>query len=170
MASLRGIAAVAAVVLIFPATAPAAKKVIAPPGNSGIDQYVPSIPTASGNSPVTSRLRSTGGAPALSRPNRRALNAQGKAGRATKRFADATAPRHTAPIIPPALAQGGSPLNAAGDATIGAGVGGMGIALPILLGLTALGAALFGLQRRRARTAGPGEADGSGEPPEDPAP
>lgn len=97
--------------LASPAVASAKTKTIAPPGNSGIGQYVESVPTASGGRPTGTVHRgggsqgSGGGIPgggsggsgpgsgsAVSASTTRALGAQGADGAAAASLARATAP------------------------------------------------------------------------------
>ena len=146
--------------LMLPAAANAAH-VIAPPGNSGIDEYVPSLPAASGNHPLG---HSGKGGSSLTPQTRRQLSSLGATGRATERLAQATGTgRHHAKrkaksksgstgtgtgaaAEPAGKSRGKATVDAA---TKGFKVGGLGTGLPIILGLTGLGAVLVGLRRRR---------------------
>jgi hypothetical protein len=92
----------------LPVSAPAKTNTIAPPGNSGIGQYVENIPTASGGQP-TSTVHpgshgsalippgGSGGGPdggsAVSAATARALASQGSDGRAAANLARTTAPQ-----------------------------------------------------------------------------
>jgi hypothetical protein len=131
----------------------------APPGNSGIDEYVESIPEIGGDRP-TQHIPSEGGAARLSRRARRALAAYGSAGSAAANLAGATAPakRRPGPREARRAGDAGSqPASALRRAVTGSGQGGMGIALPIILVLTALVAGWVALARRRR--AGEGQRD-----------
>lgn len=101
-------------VLVLPASAAArgGTRTIAPPGNSGVSQYVETIPTAHGGRPTSSVHKggsgsahsqggggsgtSGGGGSAgggtISSSTQRALDSQGAAGRAAAAFIQATAP------------------------------------------------------------------------------
>jgi hypothetical protein len=132
----------------------------APPGNSGVEQYLEAIPTPSGNAPARDAIqRAThtgqpGGAAvsASTRAQLRSLGADGKAVLA----ATALSPRSTThakaqgtPTTPNSApaARAGSPLSATAKA-IGGSSGGLGVGLPILLGLTALAGLSLALWRR----------------------
>jgi hypothetical protein len=112
-----------------------AEKGHAPPGNSGIDEYVESIPTAKGNRP-TGKLR-PGRTSLLSAQARGKLRAAGADGRRVEALVRKTAPRRRARST---TSQGDSPGEFAslGEALSGSNQGGMGVALPIILALTLL--------------------------------
>lgn len=92
-------------VLGFPTAAMANWTPYVPPGNSGANQYVESVPSASGNSSsgaVRSHRPTSGKALAaqpgpVSRSTEAALLASGRAGRITAILAATTAPRGLAP-------------------------------------------------------------------------
>jgi hypothetical protein len=87
--------------LAFPAAAVASWAPVIPPGNSGADQYVESVPSASGNDSsgaVRSHRPSTGSAlatqpGAVTPVTQAALLAQGRPGRLTAQLASTTGPR-----------------------------------------------------------------------------
>jgi len=100
-------------VLALPASAAAkgGTQTIAPPGNSGVSQYVETVPTAHGGQPTSSVHRggggsghaqggggspTSGGGPggtgAISSSTQRALDSQGSTGRAAAAFIQSTAP------------------------------------------------------------------------------
>lgn len=112
---LRLPVAVACVGLLGLPSVASATKVIAPPGNSGVSQYVEVVPGASGSVPV-----GTGGShgPVLSAAQRHSLEAAGSSGKALAAFAQQTGvPR--------------SKLTASGAGTHkGAGAGKHGSSLP----------------------------------------
>ena len=146
-----------ALALLVAGPAAAQRDQIAPPGNSGVDEYLETVPTAEGNRPSRSAAerRERGGGGALSREARRGLEAQGPDGRRAAALAEATAPRR-----PSREGAGASGLADAGDGqgavgsvlerVAGADDGGMGAALPILLVLTLAGG-IAGLLLRRRR-------------------
>jgi hypothetical protein len=137
------------VLAALPADAAAVKQ-HAPPGNSGIDEYVESIPDARGNRP-TERIPSKGGADRLDPRARRALLARGPEGEAAANLAGATAPakRRSASNDANGEDHGSEPVSELRRAVTGSAEGGMGIALPIVLVLTLLLALLLALARRR---------------------
>jgi hypothetical protein len=143
------------VVLFLGAPASAgASRVIAPPGNSGVGQYVEVVPTAGGGTPLGSHR--TGQGSALPASTVKRLNGLGPDGKALATFAQQTgAPRtrarHTSSpgskaslpagpqVLPPAV-----PLRASAPA----GVGGLGAGMLIALGAIALAAAAVAVGRR----------------------
>jgi hypothetical protein len=129
----------------------------APPGNSAIDEYLETVPGATGNQ----RPRS-GGDPAdatLTPAQRARLERLGPDGKALADAVDATAPAR-APSAhekadetasEPSTAQGRSPLSEVVDAATGHdGGGGMGIVLPAILLITLLGVIALAVARRRS--------------------
>jgi hypothetical protein len=157
------ILAACALALLAPAAAPA-QETNAPPGNSGIDEYLETVPSASGNRP-TGRI--VGGQPAgRGTPERaaRALRGRGRDGQALERLVRETAPpqarregargRRTG-AAEPAGAGGDSPLRSVVRAVTGDdGGGGMGAALPaILLGALAAATGVVALRLVRRRSA-----------------
>ena len=134
--------------LALGAAAPAAAQTIAPPGNSGVDQYMEVVPSAKGPSTPGTQQG------ALSSTAQRQLRSQGADGRRLAQIVKTTAParpatstssqskhkaagpggRHSAADRAAPLPRGNSPLasvaKAIGD---GSGSGGMGPVLPLLL-------------------------------------
>jgi hypothetical protein len=164
-----------ALALAAPSAAQARAHTIAPPGNSGVGQYVETLPTADGSQP-TSTVHSGGvgggggtggsggasGGGAIAASTRRALAKQGPTGDATAAVAQATAPRRTRPAARP----GDAPVNPSGSAAFASGGsspsvsvikaltgstsgGGLGPLLPIVLIGSVLAAAVLTLVRRR---------------------
>jgi hypothetical protein len=143
--------AMATALLGAPAGA-AASKTIAPPGNSGVSQYVEVIPGSGGPVPVGS---SPNHEPVLSASARHRLEASGPAGKAVASFAQQTgAPRakhatthHGAPA-----AGHGTPLPGATSVRAAGSVGGgLGWGLPAALGAIVLAGLGILIARRRAR-------------------
>ncbi|MDX6651905.1 MAG: hypothetical protein QOJ38_686 [Solirubrobacterales bacterium] len=138
-----------------------AKGSTAPPGNSGVTEYQETIPSVGGGKPTN---QGGGGGGHLSKRAQRALAAQGAAGAGAARLAAATAPEASggqSSVGASASGSGGSgepsgggsgtgALNALGGAASGAGPGGMGIVLPIILASVATLGAAVALRRRRA--------------------
>jgi len=137
-----------------------AQETVAPPGASAIDEYLETIPTTDGDRP--SRTvggegdSSSGGA--LTARQRRALDGLGADGKQAARLADAVGSPAKRPdgekqpgrFSADSLAgadEGRSPLGAIGSA-LGGGGAGFGAALPVILVLSALGAAYLGIRRR----------------------
>lgn len=93
---MKAIAAVLLALLLIPAAASAHQRTIAPPGNSGVNQYVEVVPTAGGGRPSgTIPGGETGGSDhsgTLSPGTRRALARGGLDGRGVAALATATAP------------------------------------------------------------------------------
>jgi hypothetical protein len=158
----RLLAPLAILVLAAPAPADAqSAKTNAPPGNSAIDEYLESVPSANGNTPTAGVIRAqprplAGGAG-------RALRAAGRDGRQLEQLVAATAPRkaldaaqHSGAQAPPAgdTPKGRSPLSSVADAVLtGSGGGtGMGAAFPVLLIVLTAGALVLGLRRRRLKS------------------
>ena len=134
------------VALALCAAAPAAADTVAPPGNSGVDQYMEVVPSAKGPSAPGTQQR------ALSSTVQRKLQSQGAEGRRLAQIVRTTAPAQTAttkrvaarsarpasrrssirpPPRPAPVPRGDPPLasvaKAIGD---GSGSGGMGPILP----------------------------------------
>lgn len=152
-------------VLLCLGTAPAAlaqTQKVAPPGNSAIDEYVESVPSASGNHPT----KPGGGQPAgLSKSSTAALSKLGKDGKAVEQLVAGTGGAVTkpsqgakatkTPAGPTIVADSGrSPLAATAHAVLTSSHsdgGGMGILLPAILGAAVLAAiAAVVLRRRRS--------------------
>lgn len=173
----RSLAAlVLALLLALPAAPAAAKRAatLAPPGNSAVTEYLETVPNAYGASPPRPGGPHDG---LLSAAGRRALLRLGADGRALAAMADATAPpavpgaggasagARGGAAAPGAAAAGdgglrSTALSAAGapsriDALLAAAAGrdaggGMGPALPALMGVAALWALAHALRRRGA--------------------
>jgi hypothetical protein len=161
--SRRATAITAALALC--AAAPAAAETIAPPGNSGVDQYLEVVPSAKGPSAPGTQQR------ALSSAVQRKLQSQGAEGRRLAQIVRTTAPAqpatserpkpgstdkrpaasHSASSRPVAVPRGDPPLasvvHAIGD---GSGSGGMGPVLPALLIVSTVVLAALALWRRRS--------------------
>jgi hypothetical protein len=154
-------AALAALVVLLAAAASASarNRVLAPPGNSAISQYVEVVPTASGGRPA-SGIHPGGGSPGagsqglLPAATAKALAARGTDGAAVASLARATAPAVGAgkgPIQPLPAGAGASPATSLLKAVTGSSSsGGLGILLPVLLGASVLGAGLLAWRKRRA--------------------
>lgn len=157
---MRKISIAIGIVLILSLGSPAGAAQVSPPGNSGVNQYSETLPGAGGDQPSSdagSGSAAANGGSSLSPEAQRALQDQGPAGAAVADLASKTAPR-----VPNSGAQGDrdSSNSSGGDSAIGAGVdqlagndaSGMGIALPIILLLTLIGAAaIFAMRRRNAQ-------------------
>ena len=158
-------AAAIAAALALCAAAPAAADTVAPPGNSGVDQYMEVVPSAKGPAAPGTQGH------ALSSTVQRKLQSQGPEGRRLARIVNTTAParpattkparparkaaipavKHAAADRPAPLPRGDSPLasvaKAVGD---GSGSGGMGALLPLLLIVSTTVLAAVALWRRRS--------------------
>jgi hypothetical protein len=178
---MRSFYAALVVALVLPTGAAARSGTVAPPGNSGISQYLETIPTVGGGRPtntVTPRGgggaggsggagRSAGAGPsggaggaggAVSAATRRVLARQGSDGRAAAALAGATAPADAGAGVGSGSESGegrgvggSSPTAAVLDALTGSG-GGLGPVLPIILVATGFGAAAVALRRHRGAT------------------
>jgi len=108
---MKRVALALAVLLVAPAWAQARVHTIAPPGNSGVGQYLETVPTAGGGQPTNTVHPHTGGVVSgrsgggptggntgagasvtVAPSTRRALAAQGPTGAAAAALAQATAP------------------------------------------------------------------------------
>jgi hypothetical protein len=141
----------------------AAAQSTAPPGNAGIDEYLETVPSGSGNKSVVPKRGSRDG---LSPSTVKALEAQGADGKLAAELAASTAPATSAKPSASGSGSGGngsapgvklrdepaqSPITAVVDAVTGAsGDGGMGLLLPILLIGTSAAVLAAALARRRA--------------------
>jgi hypothetical protein len=157
MTARRLVAVLACLGALMPAAA-AGQGTVAPPGNSGIDEYLETVPAAGGNHKPGS------GHGALSPAARKALDALGANGRAAAAASEATAPEqakggsgqgaHATPLPDSEVKvrePSGSPFAALGRALSGSNdQGGLGAWLPILLALTAAGFLGAVLVRRRS--------------------
>jgi hypothetical protein len=131
----------------------------APPGNSSVDEYTETIPGPKGDHPVPLSgpvLPGPGSSsPVGGNSGVRKLHSLGPDGFAVERFAAHTGPRRGLDRDGGALpdVDGRSLPEQILDALGGAGEGGMGAILPLLLLASALGA--FAVARRRRRDATP---------------
>jgi hypothetical protein len=144
----RALLAILALVLIaLPAGATAQTN--APPGNSAIDEYLETVPAASGN-----QRPKAGGSAALTKSERARLERLGPDGRALADAVDATAPaaaKAPEPGVRPSSADGRAPLSKVVDAVTGRDGGdGMGLLLPAILLATLLGVISVVVLRRRS--------------------
>jgi hypothetical protein len=168
---MKEFAALVLLALVLPTTAYAHAKTVAPPGNSGVSQYLETIPTAQGGRPsatVNSGGNASGGQGALSAATERAFAKQGAIGVQAAALVNATAPspagsrsshKGTATLAPSA-SQGPPPSGGIGDsaassvakALTGSSSGsGLGWLLPaILASLAIAGGAVALIRRRRA--------------------
>jgi len=154
--------------LAIPASALARAPIrtIAPPGVSGVSQYVEDIPTAKGNRPSASVILgggkgpgSSSGSSALSPSTQRALDRQGSAGRQAAALVDATAPSATSHSSNEAgILDGAStgPTTAVLKAMTGSAAhGGLGVLMPVLMVLIVAGTGVLALRRRHGPGTGP---------------
>jgi hypothetical protein len=155
-------ALVVLMLIIAPSTAIARPPTNAPPGNSAIDEYLETVPSATGDQrPGTPGA----GGGVLAPAQRQRLERLGPDGRALANAVDATAtapPRKAMPVppavegrsplpVPPAV-DGRSPLSAVVVAAAGHDDGGgMGLVLPAILLATLLGVIALVVLRRRSR-------------------
>lgn len=162
---LAALTCTAALTLATAATAPA-QQTIAPPGNSGVDQYLEVVPSAKGNATPTSKGKGKGDA--LPDRARRELQRAGRAGRELERLVDATAPPAVrqrsaaergftprrgagAPTAETAAPESDGPLRSVVDGLVQSpDDGGMGIGLPLLLLATTGALAALAVRRRRS--------------------
>jgi hypothetical protein len=147
------------VVFILPAAAAAKDRThtIAPPGNSGVSQYVETIPTAKGGQPTSSVQNGgggsthsrgggggtsggggpgSGGGSAISTPTKRALDSQGADGRAAAAVLSATAPTGRVSITAGQGGTAGGGRAGAGNADTGPGAAGSSPASAVFKTLT----------------------------------
>jgi len=143
---------VALVLLAGPAAASAqAPPTNAPPGNSAIDEYLETVPGATGDQ--VPRRPGAGGKPVLTPAQRKRLEALGPDGKALADAVDATAPPAAKPARKIDLddVKGRSPITAVFEAATGSDGGeGMGIVLPIILLGSLLGTIALVVLRRRS--------------------
>lgn len=175
---MRRIAIAVTVALVVPSLAQARVHKIAPPGNSGVGQYVETVPTADGGQPTNTvhpggvggsggrggtggGAGSTGSGGAVATSTQRALAKQGPAGDATAALAEATAPRSARSAAhsgdardkasPISAGEGSAPSASVFNALTGStSRGGLGPLLPIaLIGSVLAGAVVTRMRRRR---------------------
>jgi hypothetical protein len=141
------LAAIATLLLGAPSGA-LASKTIAPPGNSGVGQYVEVIPGSGGPAPVG--FSPNHGA-VLSASARRRLEASGPAGKAVASFVQQTGTPHAKHAHgSPAPAHGLSALGATAVRAAGSVGGGLGWGLPAALSAIVLAGLGILIARRRA--------------------
>ena len=176
---MRLAALVIVLALALPGVAVAKRPGVAPPGNSGVHQYVETLPTANGNRP-TSTLPSAGhqptgpvvggpeggsgagggsglgggqATPAIPPGAQRALSAKGPTGRAAARLLQETAaatPPHRQIQAATAGASGASAARSVAGALLGSGsAGGLGPLLPVVLIVAAVVLGAIAILRRR---------------------
>jgi len=152
----RAITALVVLAFALPATALAqAPQSTAPPGNSAVDEYLETVPGATGNQRPRPPAQQ-GSAGVLSATERARLEQLGPDGRTLADAVDATAPgkARAKPRAPAAAAPTGTGRSPAGeviDAVTGSdGGNGMGLVLPAILIATLLAAITVVLLRRRA--------------------
>jgi hypothetical protein len=157
------------VVLVFPAGAVAAS--CAPPGNSGVQQYLETVPGAGCNKPTSGSSGHHGGGGSLAPSTRRRLAGQGATGQAVERLVATTAPGATGSATgptggrrrttgSPGPSKSAPPAADAGSGAVGgalhpiltgASSGGLGVLLPVFLaGALAVITAAALLRRRRS--------------------
>jgi hypothetical protein len=145
------LALVATALLALPSAAGAAAQTNAPPGNSAIDEYLETVPGATGNQRPRTPGSSSG--TSLTAAQRARLQRLGPDGKALAAAVDATAPAAAKPRTntPAPAAEGRSPLSEVLDAAVGRdGGGGMGALLPAILLATLLGVIALVVLRRRS--------------------
>jgi hypothetical protein len=144
-----------ALALSLPASAAQAQSSNAPPGNSGIDQYLESVPSSSGNRPATGA--GSGNSGALPPRTSRKLRQLGEDGVAVERLSATTRAKakRRKLVAEGTGAAGRAPLPSVGRAISGSADGGdgMGAALPVILVLTLVGG-IAALVLRRRQTSG----------------
>lgn len=164
------------IILLIPAAAGARVRTVAPPGNSAVNQYVESVPTAGGGRPTgtihAGGSAGSGGSGPVAPSTQHALAQQGADGLAASALARATAPAAGARPSNRASSTGSSGASGAGTHSMpraggggSSGVaavlktltgssshGGLGLLLPLILIVTAIGSGVFALRRRRAAT------------------
>jgi hypothetical protein len=148
----RAIAALVVLALALPALAHAqAPQTNAPPGNSAVDEYLETVPSATGNAPPRSPQNGAPGV--LSAAERARLERLGPDGKTLADAVDATGGSSAKAVPKPDVLAG--PGSSAGrellDAVAGDdGGGGMGLVLPAILIAALLAAITLVLLRRRA--------------------
>ncbi len=115
----------------------------APPGNSAIDEYLETVPGATGN-----RAPGQAGDGGLTAAQRARLERQGADGKALADAIDATAPKRTKPAAD-LTGTGRAPIGSVLDIAAGRD-GGMGLLLPAILLIVLLGAITLAVLRRRS--------------------
>lgn len=153
----RSFTLLACVLMVLVPSSAWAQQTNAPPGNSGVDEYLESIPAAGGNKPSGGAVN--GRPQRLSPKEREALKSAGGEAAALERVVAATKPsaaRKPARRTPPTAAEdpgkGRSPLSAVVRAAAGDDGDGMGLLLPgILIGALLATLAVVALRFTRGR-------------------
>jgi hypothetical protein len=144
---MRSTPLLAACLLLALLPARAGARQVAPPGNSGVNQYLEDVPAAGGNRPTpsVSASGSRGGGPL-----RRSLSRLAQLGKRGSRAAAVAASGIPQAAKAPPAQPGGGAATALVHAAGGSGIG-MGVLLPLIL-VAAAGATAFAfvLRRRRA--------------------
>ena len=163
-----------------PATAVAKTKTVAPPGDSGLNQYLEVVPTAQGPTPPGGGGPGGGGRSALTATQQRQLNALGPGGRTLAAVVEATAPQSLgvpeanraaspsagaaggaggagpgvvdAPAAKLPSVSGSSPASLILGAAVGRGGGGIGLWLPAFMLASLAGVMALVVVRRRRTT------------------
>jgi hypothetical protein len=127
-----------------------------PPGVSGANQYKETLPGAGGNEPtsdVAAGMSDKTPAKALGHANAARLEALGPEGREAAQLAAAGAPGHVvgkqAPEGTPGTPGSSGLGQVLGQLTGSSDSGGMGLLLPLLIAMSIVAAAAYGLGRRR---------------------
>jgi hypothetical protein len=153
---MRASLLILALVLLSPVPAGAADT-NAPPGNSGVDEYVEAIPGATGSRPAERLGNSPSSPSSLGAETRRQLAALGSDGRAVAGLVAATAPKQAKrPAATPSSGSSAKPSEDVGNVAVGraaakvaTGSGGLGLLLPVaLIAIVAAGAASRLIRRR----------------------
>jgi hypothetical protein len=154
------LALLSALALALPAAA-AAQTQNAPPGNSGVDEYLETVPSAGGNRPPHRGEHKPSGS-TLSPAARKALESQGKDGQRVAAIVEATDPtspshKKTATGDDVAPTPRSADLQGSGDSALhavlsaaGGADSGMGFVFPLLIAGTLALVAVSVLLRRRA--------------------
>ena len=155
--------------LVFAAPALAQDEVIAPPGNSGVEEYLEVVPGAGGDKPASGGKSGSASAPtpaeALGADNAKALEAMGSDGKAAAAAAAAGSPtdrrtareREKTGVLGKSATGQSIAAQSSGDRAtsvvraLGGDGGGMGVLFPILLGLTLSLALALGIGRMLRR-------------------
>jgi hypothetical protein len=149
----RLLSALVVLVLALPAGATAqSQQTNAPPGNSAIDEYLETVPSATGNQRPGAAGPAGSGGGGLTPAQRAKLDRLGPDGKALANAVDATAPPTATKTSRQIDSENGrSPISAVFDAATGSnGGGGMGIVLPIILLASLLGVIALVVLRRRS--------------------
>lgn len=150
----RATIALVLLAIAWPAMAQAqAPQTNAPPGNSAVDEYLETVPGATGNQRPRNPTQGGASDGVLTAAERARLERLGRDGKTLADAVDATAPAKPAAGGKLDLEDaGGSPARELLDAVAGddGGGGGMGLILPAIMIAALLAAIMFVLLRRRA--------------------